>query len=210
MAQPPVSGRGGFSDQAQIDLIQDELDPESHSVREALSRLDLPYISRGISKSAPLTKKRLKSLGGSGRVPFLRDRRNGVKLEGRDAILSYLAKEFGERAYGKRSGMPLLQGSEWMKRLGRSLGNRREDFRWRMLTPVDDAKLVALDWKRAIQTTYDSARDLVQVVRSFVQDVSQDLKQDRSRAVPVKLASSQEGRSSHSDSKESEPKQQAA
>ena len=177
--------RGRYSPAgAQLDLYHEEFDAESHSVRERLGRLDVAYVSHGLPTRKALAQKRLKDAGGSGRIPFLRDRRTGMKLEGRDAILNYIEKEFGE---GDRS-KSVPNGSEIIRRVTESIEQRREDFRWRLMAPVDDAKLLALDWKRAFRTTLDSARELAGVVRDLVKDVSGDLAQEKKSGLPIRIA----------------------
>ncbi len=178
--------KAGFSSLgAQLDLFHDEFDAESHSVRERLGRLDVAYISHGLPPKKALAQKRLKDAGGSGKIPFLRDRRTGIRLEGRDAILKYLEKEFGDDV---SSGNGSTSGVDMLKRVADSIERRREDFRWRLMAPVDDAKLLALDWKRAFRTTVESARELAGVVRGLVKDVSSDVAQEQRSEPPIRLA----------------------
>jgi glutathione S-transferase len=162
-----------------------ESDFESHAVRKLLERLDVSYISHGLPLRRALAQKRLRDAGGSGRVPFLKDRRTGLKLEGREAIIAYLEREFGGGA-GPLSGTG--SDSDRIAALAEALNRRREEIKWRLMGPVDEAKLLALDWKRAIRTTLESARELGSAFRGIYRDLAQDLGRNSPRGQSLKLA----------------------
>jgi|GEM_PF-3993779 len=170
-----------------LDLFHAESDFESHAVRQLLERLDVSYISHGLPVRRALAQKRIRDAGGSGRIPFLKDRRTGLKLEGRETIIAYLEREFGGIP-GSALGSP--SNSDPLSLLAKALTRRREEIKWRLMGPVDEAKLLALDWKRAIRTTLESARELGGAFRGIYQDLAQDLGRSSPRSPPFKLAQS--------------------
>jgi len=112
-----------------LDLFHAESDFESHGVRRQLERLNVSYISHGLPLKRALAQKRLRDAGGSGKIPFLKDRRTGLKLEGREAIVAYLEREFGNV---RQDSSGVAGSADFIRSVARAIEGRREEIKWRL------------------------------------------------------------------------------
>jgi len=155
----------------QFELHQYEDEVESHFVRKRLEKSHLSYIA----------------LRGGKKGPVLVDRSTGSRWEGREAILHFLDGRVAKGHESKRQSRYPLEGwNQVLRAVTQSLDQRREEVRWRFLAPMDDLRLMSLDWRRAIRTTYQSGKDLWSVTQSLIQEIRSDLDQSKSPPVLVK------------------------
>src|SRR5690554_346016 len=84
-----------------LELYQYEGCPFCRKVREAMSRLDLAYISRSSAKGAGANRYFVSARAGKTQFPFLVDPNTGTELYESEAIIDYLAETYG----GGRSGL---------------------------------------------------------------------------------------------------------
>jgi len=77
-----------------LELFEAEYCPFCRHVREALTELDLDAMIYPIPKNGKRYRKKLESLGGEGKVPFLHDPNTGVKMGDSKAIVEYLYEQY--------------------------------------------------------------------------------------------------------------------
>jgi len=75
-------------------LFDAEYCPYCRHVREAMTELDLDAMIYPIPKGGKRYKRRLKEMGGNGKIPFLIDPNTGVSMDDSDAIVEYLYSEY--------------------------------------------------------------------------------------------------------------------
>ncbi|GLQ31930.1 glutathione S-transferase N-terminal domain-containing protein [Litoribrevibacter albus] len=80
-----------------IVLFDRELCPECRTVRQAVTELNLDVMVYPCPEEGDRFKSLLEELSGSIQLPFLFDKNSGQKLVGKDAILEYLFKEYGQK-----------------------------------------------------------------------------------------------------------------
>ncbi len=79
-----------------LELHEFEGCPFCRKVRDALTELDIGYVSRAAGKGAD--RSRLVAAGGKAQVPFLHDPNTGVSMYESEDIVDYLWKTWGGRA----------------------------------------------------------------------------------------------------------------
>ena len=77
-----------------IELYQFEGCPYCAKVREALSRLEVDYITRTVPRGSS-KRQFLMQIGGKQQVPFLVDQDNGIEMYESDYIIAYLEQQYG-------------------------------------------------------------------------------------------------------------------
>jgi glutathione S-transferase len=77
-----------------LTLYNMEGSPYCRKVREALSELDLEHVVRNVPKGSP-KRAELERRGGKVQVPYLVDANTGEEMYESDAIVAYLARQYG-------------------------------------------------------------------------------------------------------------------
>jgi glutathione S-transferase len=78
-----------------LELYEFEACPFCRKVREALTELDLAYVSRTCAKGATTKREEVVRRGGRKQFPYLVDPNAGVELYESEAIITYLAQTYG-------------------------------------------------------------------------------------------------------------------
>lgn len=78
-----------------LELYEFEPSPYCRKVREAMTELDLAYVSRTCARGASSTRHRAVDLGGKQQFPFLVDPNTDQRLYDSEQIVTYLAETYG-------------------------------------------------------------------------------------------------------------------
>jgi hypothetical protein len=169
---PTPSGRSKSRSVPVFELHQTEDDFQSHQVRKYLEKHQIHFVS----------------MKGTKKNPVLVDRVSGARWEGVDSITQYLQNRAarGHESKKRNSARRGANLNEFLVAVTRAIDNRRDEVRWRILAPFDDFRLLGLDWRRALKTTVQSGKDLVNVTQTLIKEIRSDL----SQADPVVLAGS--------------------
>lgn len=155
----------------ELELYQSEEDPFSHAVRTKLSELGLDYVAHSVPDGQPLKHEKLVQAGGKDQIPFLFDRRTGVKLYNSDSIVAYL-----EHEYGSSAPNPIIQIA---RDIDLRIRTRADRMVWRVRGPFD--KLTKLrdqvktpdkrqELKRVWQDTYETLKGTYRSLRKAVDE----------------------------------------
>jgi glutathione S-transferase len=133
-----------------LELYQKEDCPFSHVVRSRLSELGLDYVVHNVPDQLPLKHEQLTQAGGKDQIPFLVDRRTGVKLYESRAILAYLEKEYGIPA-NTRVG-------EWLQHFNSRIQAQTDEIAWALRTPYDRARRLSNEFTQFWNSLMESQR----------------------------------------------------
>lgn len=136
-----------------LELYQKESDPFSHSVRNRLSRLGLDFICHNVPAGQPFKHEQLVHAGGKDQIPFLIDRRTGVKLYNSQSIIAYLENEYGE--------LPENRIKRWAQQLRTRVETRADQIGWAIREPMERARTAVDDMNEG----WESLRRSYQAVR---------------------------------------------
>lgn len=144
-----------------LELYQKENCRFSHSVRSRLSQMGLDYITHNVPDQIILKHEQLARVGGKDEIPFLLDRKTGVKLYGSNPILSYLEKQY---EVPKNTAL-----GDWMKRISARIQSQADELAWAIKTPMDKARIlmddVADGWE-SLRNSYQTIRNVIRETRS--------------------------------------------
>lgn len=143
-----------------LELYQKEDCRFSHSVRSRLSQMGLDYIIHNVPDKIPLKHEQLAQVGGKDEIPFLIDRKTGVKLYGSTPILSYLEKEYH---LPKNTSL-----GEWMSQINSRIQAQAGELAWAIRNPVDQARMIADDLSEGWQSIRNSFETIRNVFRESV------------------------------------------
>lgn len=143
-----------------LELFQTEDNPESHAVRNRLSELGLDFIAHSASPKETLKHEQLIQVGGKSQIPFLLDRRSGVKLYGGSVILAYLDNEYE----GPKPNRVLRV----VRRLNTQIQGRSSRLVWAVRQPIE--KLENL--RKEVSETWETLRGSVRILRSVIRESS--------------------------------------
>lgn len=145
-----------------LELYQKENCRFSHAVRSRLSQIGLDYILHNVPDELSLKHEQLAQAGGKDEIPFLMDRKTGVKLYGSTPILSYLEKE-----YTIPKNTPI---GEWIHKVSFQIQSQAEELAWAIRNPVDQAQILAED----LAEGWQSLRNSYQAIRNALRQTTSE------------------------------------
>lgn len=108
-----------------LELYEYEACPYCRKVREAMTELDLAFITRVSPKGAKEKREFVKARGGKEQFPYLVDPNTGRELYESEEIIAYLYKTYGKGARGvRRLISPVNTASSLVASAARPRGSR--------------------------------------------------------------------------------------
>ena len=168
----------------QIELYQRENCIDSHAVRKNLSLNGIDFIAHSIPFGNALQRKRLVQASGRDEVPFMIDHRTGVKLSGKNPILRYLQKEYGDGVTGWPRAWPEQFGERieaFSEALNKQLKNNSDEIRFRLKTPLTDAQTLAYRWKESLNLAGKNFKKSFHLLRNLYTSVREEVRKEGKR-----------------------------
>lgn len=144
-----------------LELYESESSGGSHAVRLRLTDLGLDYIAHTVPSNNALKREQLREAGGRDKIPFLVDRKTGVKLSGVGTILQYIEKQ-----YGPTPESFVLQIS---KQLQATLQGRVDQISWAIRNPINQARIIADDMREGWKMLRESMMTIRDVIKEGAQ-----------------------------------------
>ena len=108
-----------------LELYEFESCPFCRKAREAMSELDLAYISRTTPQGDERKRRAVEERGGKRQFPFLVDPNTGTEMYESEAIIDYLFEEYGPgRSALRRAASPLNTLTAGLSSMVRPKGGR--------------------------------------------------------------------------------------
>ncbi|MCM2277828.1 MAG: glutathione S-transferase N-terminal domain-containing protein [Oligoflexia bacterium] len=117
-------------------------------MRNRLSQLGVDYIAHTVPKGNAFKHELLAQAGGKDQIPFLIDRKSGVKLYDSDKIISYLEHEFGRPAPARIS--------ELTRNVALRIQARSDELAWALRQPFERARSLVDDMSDSLKVLRDS------------------------------------------------------